>query len=184
MSALRDAIGRAVLAEIAIVDQTHLTVEDHITLIVASARAENDARDLLRQTVLSARAAGASWATIGAELNMSRQAAQQRFGHSHETAQQRQSANERWLGPVSVFDELPELELAGLEGWHTVEAGACAHRMLRSDTQWEHRRTVWRPLRAAERVEGWEIGCTAFPWVYFVRDTRIPVVPRRPSVTD
>ncbi len=105
---------------------------------------------------------GPSWATIGAELGMSRQAAQQRFGHLAEA--QDDDDSERWLGPVSVFDEMGELELAGAKAWHTIGAGASAHRMVRSDTRWEHRRSVWRPLRAAERAEGWELGCSAFPW--------------------
>lgn len=173
MSALGDAIGHAVLTEASVADKTSLTTEDHITLITVSARAEDEVRGILRRTVLSARAAGASWTTIGAELGMSRQAAQQRFGHPSEA--DHQGENERWLGPVSVFDEMSELELAGREGWHTVEAGASAHRMVRGDTRWEHRRSVWRPLRGAERSEGWEIGCTAFPWVYFVRDTGVPI---------
>ncbi|GEC76461.1 hypothetical protein GCM10010213_25510 [Microbacterium maritypicum] len=57
--------------------------------------------------------------------------------------------------------------------------------MVRSDTRWDHRRSVWRPLRAAERAEGWELGCSAFPWVYFVRDTGIPVseTPRDRALT-
>ncbi|MFJ2534755.1 hypothetical protein [Microbacterium maritypicum] len=173
MSALSDAIGHAVLAAAGVADKTSLTTEDHIALIAASARTEDEVRVILRRAVLSARAAGASWATIGAELGMSRQAAQQRFGHLAEA--QDDDENERWLGPVSVFDEMGELELAGREGWHTVGAGASAHRMVRSDTRWEHRRSVWRPLRAAERAEGWELGCSAFPWVYFVRDTGVPV---------
>ncbi|PQZ59236.1 MULTISPECIES: hypothetical protein [unclassified Microbacterium] len=173
MSALGDAIGHAVVAEAGVAEKTSLATEDHIALIAASARAEDEVRSILRRTVLSARAAGASWSMIGTELGMSRQAAQQRFGHPSETV--RQDGNERWLGPVSVFDEMAELELAGLEGWHTVEAGASAHRMLRSDTRWEHRRSVWRPIRAAERSEGWKISCTAFPWVYLVRDTGVPV---------
>lgn len=173
MSSLGDAIGHAVLDEAGAADKPLLALEDHIALIAASARADEEVRGILQRAVHAARAAGASWATIGAELHMSRQAAQQRFGHLGAAADL--DENERWLGPVSVFDEMAELDLAGLEGWHTIGAGPSEHRMLRGDTRWEHRRSVWRPLRASERAEGWEIGCRAFPWVYLVRDTGVPV---------
>ena len=115
--------------------------------------AEDVVRDLLRQSVAAARAAGCSWAAIGAELGMSRQAAQQRFGSG---AGGRGSAGEqeRWLGPVTAFDELPELELAGRLGWHTVEAGMLCHRMVRTDTQWEHKRVDLARVVGPQRTRG------------------------------
>ncbi|GAA3900774.1 hypothetical protein [Microbacterium invictum] len=82
---------------------------------------------------------------------------------------------ERWLGPVTAFDEMAELELAGREGWHTVEAGMLAHRVVLTDTRWEHRRILWRGSLAAEQAAGWQVGCRAFPWIYLVRDTGIRV---------
>ncbi len=110
---------------------------------------------------------GKSWTAIGAELGMSRQAAQQRFGD-------RDSATggheERWLGPVTAFDEMAELELAGRQGWHTVEAGMLRHRMVRTDRQWEHKRVLWSGVRRHAR-DGWQVGCRAFPWVYLIRET-------------
>ncbi|PRA80624.1 hypothetical protein [Microbacterium sp. MYb66] len=182
MSTLGDAIGHAVLDEAGAADKPALALEDHIALIAASARADDEVRAILQRAVDAARAAGASWATIGAELNMSRQAAQQRFGHPSAAADL--DEDERWLGPVSVFDEMAELDLAGLEGWHTIGAESSAHRMRRSDTRWEHRRSVWHALRASERAEGWEIGCRAFPWVYLVRDTGVPVTSSAAPATD
>lgn len=180
MSTLGDAIGHAVLDDAGAADKPALALEDHIALIAASARADDEVRAILQRAVHAARAAGASWATIGAELQMSRQAAQQRFGHPSTAADL--DEDERWLGPVSVFDEMAELDLAGLEGWHTIGAESSAHRMRRSDTRWEHRRSVWHPLRASERADGWEIGCRAFPWIYLVRDTGVPVtVPAEPG---
>ena len=83
----------------------------------------------------------------------------------------------RWLGPVTAFDELPELELAGRLGWHTVEAGMLCHRMVRTDTQWEHKRVVWPGSLARNEREGWQIGCRAFPWVYLIRDLGVPAEP-------
>ena len=170
MTELADAVGRAVLAAAHVDDIETLGVDDHLALIAASARAEAEARGILQRSVEAARAGGASWALIGAELGMSRQAAQQRFGAATEAA----GESERWLGPVTAFDELAELEIAGRAGWHTVEAGMLAHRMVRTDTQWEHRRMLWRPSLAAEEAEGWQIGCRAFPWIYLIRDLGTP----------
>ena len=48
--------------------------------IVAADEALVEAEDGLRKAVADARAAGYSWAMVGASLGVSRQAAQQRFG--------------------------------------------------------------------------------------------------------
>lgn len=52
----------------------------HHRRIIAAGKALADAEDQLRHAVAAARAAGYSWALIGASLGVSRQAAQQRFG--------------------------------------------------------------------------------------------------------
>lgn len=173
MSDLADAVGRAVLAAAGVSRDDALGLDDHIALIAASARAETEVRAILQRSVTAARGGGASWALIGTQLGMTRQAAQQRFGASVEVGPA--SDAERWLGPVTAFDELEELELAGRAGWHTVEAGVLAHRMVRTGTQWEHRRILWRGSLAGEEAEGWVVGCRAFPWIYLVRDLGIPV---------
>jgi hypothetical protein len=48
--------------------------------IIAARQALEDANHALRRAVADARAAGESWTVIGAALDISRQAAQQRFG--------------------------------------------------------------------------------------------------------
>lgn len=182
MTDLADAVARAVLSEAGIdeadladVDAAGaLSVGQHLAVIGASARTEREAVGFLQRAVVSARAAGASWARIGEELGMTRQAAQQRFGGGVGEAD---GANERWLAPVTAFDEMGELDIAGRAGWHTVEAGLLAHRMVRSGTQWQHRRILWRGSLAREQADGWQVGCRAFPWVYLVRDTGLPVEP-------
>ncbi|MDQ7879925.1 hypothetical protein Q9R08_18190 [Microbacterium sp. QXD-8] len=170
MSGLADDVGRAVLAAARVDSADSLDVDDHLALIAVSAQAEEEVRGILQRSVAAARAGGASWALIGAELGMSRQAAQQRFGAVVATA----GESERWLGPVTAFDELAELEIAGRAGWHTVEAGMLSHRMVRTDTQWEHRRILWRGSLAAEEAQGWQVGCRAFPWIYLIRDLGTP----------
>ncbi len=148
---------------------------DPLKVVARVAEAEGVVRDLLRQAVGAARAAGHSWAAVGAELGMTRQAAQQRFGDP--TADRATGDEERWLGPVTAFDELPELELAGRMGWHTVEAGMLRHRMVRTATQWEHKRLIWPRSLARYKDDGWQVGCRAFPWVYLIRDTGLPAEP-------
>lgn len=145
---------------------------DPLELVRRTAEAEAVVGDLLRQAVASARGAGHSWAAIGGALGMTRQAAQKRFGAATDGPS---GPEERTLGPVTAFDEMRELEAAGLLGWHTVGAGLLTHRMVRTDTQWEHRRVAWVKAPASYEKDGWQIGCKAFPWLYLVRDTGRPV---------
>lgn len=172
--ALTEAIGAAILGG----DNTEgaptlhpAEPGDHLAIVRRAAAAEQASRELLRQAVRAARASGHSWTTIGAELGLSRQGVQQRFGARPEPED---SPQFRWLGPVTAVDELPELQLAGRLGWHTVGAGMLRHKMVRTHTQWEHKRVVWTgPLRRYEQ-DGWQVGCRAFPWAYLVRDLGVP----------
>lgn len=93
---LADAVGAAVLADL------DPEGDDHLEIVLRSAEAEGVARDLLRQSVTSARAHGHSWAAIGATLGMSRQAVQQRFGgaaESESTDTQWETRRVAWTGP-------------------------------------------------------------------------------------
>ncbi len=173
---LADRLAAAVLTDAAPADAvltetgTHEPA-DHLALIDRCADAERITRELLRQAVDAARSAGHSWTAIGARLGMSRQAAQQRFGGA---ARDPESADQRWLGPVTAFDEMDELAIAGRLGWHTVEAGILRHRMVRTDTQWEHRRLLWPSSPKSLVRDGWQIGCRMFPWIYLIRDLGVP----------
>lgn len=173
MTDLADGIARAILADAGLGEDPEILDagdETHLALVKSSAAAEREASELLQRAVVAARAVGVSWARIGDRLGMTRQAAQQRFGR----ADTPEDGVERWLGPVTAFDEMVELELAGRQGWHTVGAGLLTHRLVHTPTQWEHRRTIWRSPSSREREEGWEVAVRAFPWVYWVRDTGIP----------
>lgn len=149
-------------------------VDDPLALVRRVADAEGSVRRLLHQSVGAARAAGHSWAAIGAELGMSRQAVQQRFGDRVGTADDDLTEEQRWLGPVTAFDEMSELELAGRRGWHTVRAGMLRHLVVRTSTQWEHKRVLWSGSLARHEKAGWVVGARAFPWLYLVRDTGLP----------
>ncbi|HYO85781.1 MAG TPA: hypothetical protein VES01_04900 [Dermatophilaceae bacterium] len=166
---LTAAIGRAILGEDGTDDPPLRPAEpgDHLKIVSRAAAAEQASRKLLQQAVGAARGSGHSWAAIGAELGLSRQGVQQRFGTR---TQPEDGPQYRWLGPVTAFDEMPELELAGRLGWHTVEAGMLRHKMVRTDTQWEHKRVVWSGPLSRYEQNGWQVGCRAFPWAYLVRD--------------
>lgn len=142
-----------------------------LALVGRAARAERITGDLLQQAVDSARAGGATWQDVGDELGMSRQAAHKRFGGQPDDVD---GPDERLIGPVTAFDEMRELRLAGEAGWRTVGCGFLNHRVVRTDTQWEHRRVVW-PAGSPDPDSDWEVACRAFPWVYLVRDTGRPV---------
>ncbi|WP_238706020.1 hypothetical protein [Serinicoccus marinus] len=172
------ALGRVIVGdggEVSVAGGT-LETEEHLRLVRRCAEAHEGTAALLRQAVGSARGAGVSWARLGAELGLSRQGALQRFGESAGPGEEDDDgADQRWLGPVTAVDEMGELELAGELGWHTVEAGMFRHRMVRTGTRWEHRRVIWtRPVRHY-LTEGWQVGARAFPWLYLVRDTGLPV---------
>ena len=169
---LSDVLGHAVLdggPEQSVLDPDR--PEDHLAIVARAAVAEQAGRELLRQSVSAARGSGHSWAAIGAVLGLSRQATQQRFGAGKRLDE---GAEYRWLGPVTAIDEMRELELAGRRGWRTIGAGMLKHRMERTDTQWEHRRVVWRRAAGSYEVDGWVVAVRAFPWLYLVRDLRTP----------
>ena len=149
-------------------DAGNLTESDHLALVARTGAAEQASQQLQRRAVAAARSAGVSWAALGRELGMTRQAVQQRFGAR--AAEDVPDSPERWLGPVTAFNEMDELDLAGRMGWRTVGVDWLRHRMLRTNTQWEHRRVLWtRPSHLYE-TDGWEAGCRAFPWLYLVRN--------------
>ena len=173
---LNEALGSVILAGL----DPDGEPQDHLAIVRRTAQAEDEVARLMRQSVLAARAAGHSWATLGGELGMSRQAAQQRFGdrrgaEAAETSEGSTDHEERWLGPITALNEMAELEIAGRQGWRTVDAGMLKHRVRRTPTRWEHKRVVWTgPVRRFE-TDGWQVAIRAFPWVYLVRDTGVPV---------
>lgn len=161
---LIEAIGSAILSS--------APSRDGLLLVRHTAAAETAARELLVQAVGTARSGGHSWAAIGTTLGMSRQAVQQRFGAR--SGDDELEPEERWLGPVTAFDEMAELQLAGRLGWHTIGVGMLRHRMVRTGHQWEHKRVLWSGSLARYEKEGWVPGPRAFPWVYLARDTGLP----------
>lgn len=169
---LAEAIGRLGV----VADPQH--VEDYLALIVAAAEMEREARTVLHDAVASARSAGATWSTIGATLGMSKQAAQKRFTPHAAPAASTLDPGERILGPVTAFNEMAELALAGRYGWHSVEFGPSFHRVVRSETQWEHARVSMLRGRARSMAsDGWRLIGSEFPFAYLKRDLGTPAPP-------
>lgn len=170
---------RARLVEAILGPDADTTLEDprsQLGLVARVRDADTEIRVLLQQSVNSARTAGHSWGAIGETLGLSRQAVQQRFGKDRDAAGATVEPDQRWVGPVTAFDEMGELEIAGRLGWHTVGAKMFYHLVERTPTQWEHRRTVWSgPAKRLEQ-DGWQVGVLAFPWVYLVRDLGTPAL--------
>ena len=166
---LADRISAAVLGD------TRGSEPDHLGLVRRAAHADAVVTDLLGQAVSAARGGGHSWAAIGEVLGLSRQAVQQRFG-SIAPAEPVGSQTRR-LGPVTAFDELYELELAGRQGWRTIGAGMLYHLVERTPTQWETKRLIWRKPATAYEQDGGTVAVRAFPWLYLVRDTGRPAEP-------
>ncbi|MDR1078467.1 MAG: hypothetical protein LBL55_07400 [Propionibacteriaceae bacterium] len=159
-----------------------------LDLMAVTAAVAEEAAKLLNQSVLAARRAELSWTKIGAELGVTRQAAQQRFGRA-EPAQwgAYQSQGERpdrvWrLRPLSFDNELEELERWGRQGWHSVGAGSDFHDVAPSEEIWEHQRL---PLTAAADGLGpdWIRIGFVFPYVYYARPTGQPAEPAEPAPT-
>jgi hypothetical protein len=156
----------------------------HLDLVglALAARSETDA--LLRAAISSARSAGCTWEAIGHVLDMSRQAAQQRYG-GEDASLPRTGGRILRLAPLTAFTEMRVLERAGRYGWHSIGFGALLHIVEKSDLQWEHRRVhvVGADRRELEDA-GWEqIGSLWFPWAYYKRCTGEPALPE-PTTDD
>lgn len=153
----------------------------HLDLVVLTRRAHDQTNRLLHAAVTSARAAGSSWEAIGSALGMSRQAAQQRFGHKASATSG--TPEHRQLVGLSAFNEIDQLNAWGRHGWHSVGFGPLFHDVEQSSTQWEHRRAVIGSRKARElEAEGWErIGTMWFPWVYLKHPVDQPPLPGEPS---
>ncbi len=161
-------------------------VGDYLRLITVASEVEAQARRLLHDSVVAARSSGATWAAIGSTLGMSKQAAQKRFAVAGPTTGAL-DPGERILGPVTSFDEMKELALAGRYGWHSVEFGPFFHRVVHTDSQWEHRRVSMLRRRVKDvSDEGWQVIGSTFPYTYLKRDLGVPALqePGQPVATE
>lgn len=152
-----------------------------LVALTAQARSETDA--MLRLAVAGARSAGCTWEQVGRVLDMSRQAAQQRYGTPEESPVADEGRTAR-LAPLTAFTEMPVLDRAGRYGWELVSCGIATLVVRKTDVQWEHQR-VFASRGAVRSLEaqGWDVVTAWFPWTYLKRQTHRPADPE-PSRDD
>ncbi|MDQ6839508.1 MAG: hypothetical protein M3137_14580 [Actinomycetota bacterium] len=174
---IREEITEAVSAGVR--DTPHHEREVQMLVLAATQVGSEHAQGLLRQSVAAARHAGQSWATIGEQLGVTKQAAQQRFASADEAAA---GPRQHLLKPVTAFDEMDKLAIAGAYGWNSVSFGWLYHLLEESDQQWEHRRDAF-PLpgnRSRLESQGWTHIGTTYPWQYLKRPLGTPPMPGTP----
>jgi hypothetical protein len=137
--------------------------------LTAQARSETDA--MLRLAVTGARSAGCTWEQVGRVLDMSRQAAQQRYGVPEETGTSHEGRTAR-LAPLTAFTEMPVLDRAGRYGWELVSCHLATLVVRKTDVQWEHERVfASRGTTRSLENQGWTVVAAWFPWTYLKRPT-------------
>lgn len=169
--AIRDGVAAACLQGM---DEDHLDVSDGALRLVASTRiAAEHAGRLLDDAVAGARHAGHSWAAIGRVLDVSRQAAQQRFSHRSEDVEAT-TPQQRVIRRVTAFNEMTVLEREQAEGWHLVGFGAGKLVVAASEHPWEHQRLTFasHPLLRSMERDGWQLVGVWGPWTYLKRPVR------------
>lgn len=140
-----------------------------LTLVAAARVGAEESDRLLRQAVLGARQAGHSWEVIGRLLDVSRQAAQQRF--APRDAGTAAAPDRRVITGVTAFTEMARLAVEGEQGWHLVDFGPLYLVVERSDQAWEHKRLTMPPKPVQRRLaaQGWTDAGAWFPFRYFKR---------------
>lgn len=157
---------------------SHDEAEPMLVVAVTQVAAEH-AQQLLSQSVSAARHGGHSWSSVGEQLGVTRQAAQQRYGSAGTPVA---GPSQRLLKPVTAFDEIGKLADAGARGWHSISYGWLYHLLEQSDQQWEHRREAFPLPGNRKRLEsqGWMHIGTTYPWQYLKRPLGKPPVPDAP----
>lgn len=172
---LRDILAQVLIENSGVVEPRG--TEDFLLLVRGASTLRAEADKLLHAAVASARDAGSTWQNIGSTLEMTKQAAQKRFAPPPGQRSGELNAKERTIGPTTRFDEMDELALAGRYGWHSVDFGPAHHRVIRSDTQWEHLRVTISTGRIRTLVaDGWLLIGSSFPYTYLKRDTGTPAL--------
>ncbi len=143
-----------------------------LVALTAQARSETDA--MLRLAVSGARSAGCTWEQIGQVLDMSRQAAQQRYGAPQDSGATAEGRIAR-LAPLTAFTEMPVLYRAGRFGWELVSCHVATLVVRKTDVQWEHERVfASRGTVRSLEAQGWQVVAAWFPWTYLKRPTDRP----------
>ena len=150
--------------------------------LASSTRAQSD--NLMSAAILAARHAGCTWDQIGTALGTSRQAAQQAYSkHIIEPDTTQTGTPQRMLArPLTAFNEMGFLAIAGRYGWHSIAYGVAYHMLERDTNQWEHARTSFGNIPFGS---GWQrIGLGWGWWQYWARRLDTPALIGDPSLED
>lgn len=150
---------------------------DFLQAVATAQQIDHEARNLLQHSILTAREAGATWSDIGKKLGISKQAAQKRFAAPEKLPALELDPQERVLGPVTMMEEISELNLAGRYGWHSVDFGIAHHKVVHSEHQWEHCRVTGTKKIIKLQEQGWIAVGKSFPYTFLKRDTGKPALP-------
>jgi hypothetical protein len=154
-----------------------------LAFVGLSANVSAEANELLRDAVAVARRLGASWDAVGAQLGVSRQAAQQRFALDSGNATAESPAtkkpklgDKRVVTGATAFNELEILQGEGAAGWQLGGCGSLYLEFLYVGIPTEHLRISSNRGRATRRKaaeDRWSYCCS---WVYFHYFSR-PLIP-------
>jgi hypothetical protein len=174
-SRLRGDIERAVLAHAGFGDAAGGNDPDSLLELVDACNLALEECGLLQQNAVhQARRAGVSWAAIGEQLGITRQAAQQRFAPDVEAEAGSEAAaagSVRRIYGATAFNEMQMLAAEGKAGFHLVGFGALYLAVKASRHEWEHRRETALTDAKRTRLEaaGWTFVGGWFPFQYFKR---------------
>jgi hypothetical protein len=129
----------------------------------------DEARIGFHRWIDAARRAGMSWAEIGNILGITKQAAQQRFGHASD---QDQPADPHLVvrSGATAFNEMGILREEGEKGHELVQTDAFKLVFRPSEQKWEYRRTLGlSPDLPGMEKSGWTHVSSWFPFHYFKR---------------
>jgi hypothetical protein len=137
-----------------------------------------EADRLLRDAVTVARQLGASWEAVGGQLNVTRQAAQQRFAVAPNSVSEKLSGfparrespaqgERRVITGVTSFNELQILDREGSAGWQLAGGGALYLEFVYVGEPIEHRRISSNRARATRRKAEEARWVYCFSWVFF-----------------
>ena len=145
--------------------------DSYLKFITASKMACEESNRMLFEAVSQARRTGHSWVTIGASLEISRQAAQQRFG-GEQVETPTEAEHERVIKGATAFNEMQILVKEGLAGYHLVSFGPAYLVVRSSPNKWEHKRVVFKNNYMQLKEEGWTYVGSWLPFRYYKRQIK------------
>ena len=164
---LKDNIESAILTEAGVGKMLPQDSAVLLRLIEVSGDATSICNELQRSAVNQARRHDVSWAEIGQKLDISRQAAQQRFAPDQSEPATRDL---RIVKGATAFNEMGILESEGKAGYHLVGFGPLVLELKPSSKVWLHKRvTALNIGRIRKQMEaaGWTYVGAWFPFHYF-----------------